>query len=234
MKAIGKALARERAAWLTERARADLARLKLAIAEARQRRKLALHGSRQLCRRARAEARARAKTWRANELARIKREAAEMRTAARNRCQARRYRIERSGARVVEQRRATLLEERRLQAQLARAGQHAIRQRARVSRVELAQEDDDAVRNNLPPELLVVWERVRKHIKGGKRTTRTEAFLEWAESHPDEVLEYQQHDTDAEVRRLVAEHEAAQRQLRKTRPTARRRASGSGDVDVPF
>lgn len=229
---VGKALARERAAWVRERARAELDRLKAAIAEARQRRDLALHATRQTCARARTEARARARAWRAAELARVKREAAEIRAAARAQCQARRYRIERSGARAIEQRRATLAEQRRLQGQLSRAERHATRGRVQVTKAERAREDDDAVRSNLPRELVGVFDRVRRHIKGGKRTTRTEAFLEWAESHPEDVLSYQEHETDREVRRLVAEHEAAERRLRKTRAPARRRRA-AGD-DVPF
>jgi hypothetical protein len=61
-----------------------------------------------------------------------------------------------------------------------------------------------------------VFDRVKRTIKGGARTTRTEAFLQWAESHADEVLQFQAHEADAEVRRLVAEHHAI-RPLRKTR-----------------
>lgn len=230
-----RALARERAAWVQERARAELVRLRGAIAEARERRQLALHATRQTCARARAAARERVKAFRAGELARIRREVAEMRAAARNRCQARRHRIRASGGKVLEQRRAELLEESRLQRQLERAGRHALRQRKQTTAREHAQEDDDAVRSNLPAELVPVFERVRRHIKGGKRTTRTEAFLEWAESHPDDVLEYQQHETDREVRRLVAEHEAAQRDLRKTKGRRATRKRVAGDLtDVPF
>jgi hypothetical protein len=230
-----RALARERAKWVKERARAELVRLQQAIAEARERRKAALLSTRETCSRARARVRERVKAFRAAEIARINREAAEMRAAARNQCKARRYRIQQSGAKVVEKRRAELDGEARLQAQLERAGRHALRQKKRSTAAERAQESDDAVRSNLPAELVGVFDRVRRHIKGSKRVTRTEAFLEWAESHPEDVLEYQEHETDREVRRLVAEHEAAQRALRKTggRRAARQRAAGALE-EVPF
>ena len=65
------------------------------------------------------------------------------------------------------------------------------RERTRIKRStarERAQESDDAVRSNLEPEMLPVWERVKRGIRGGPRRTRTEAFLEWVGEHPDEVL----------------------------------------------
>jgi hypothetical protein len=229
-----RGLARERKNWLLERARAELGQLRQAIATARARRKAALLATRKTCARARAEAGARARAFRKAELERINREAAIIRNAARNRCQARRHIIRASGAKLIQQRRAEVAEQKRMQRQIDRAGARVLKQKRQLtSKRERAQEDDDAVRSNLPQELLGVFDRVRKHIKGGPRTTRTEAFLEWAESHPEDVLEYQGHDTDREVARLIAEHEAASRTMRKTRGAAKRKRA-AGDSEVPF
>lgn len=52
-------------------------------------------------------------------------------------------------------------------------------------------ESDDEVRRNIPAELEPVFDRVRRQIKGSARRSRTEAFLEWAEANPDEVLAMQ-------------------------------------------
>jgi hypothetical protein len=121
-----------------------------------------------------------------------------------------------------------------------------------TSAKERRRESDDEVRSNLPPELHRVWEQVKRTIKAGPRTTRTEAFLEWAESNPGEVVALQYSDVDREVAALVAEHErmssapkprVSKAQLRalervglaKTRGEAKRRAQAGGVDDfVPF
>lgn len=156
-----------------------------------------------------------------------------MRNAARAQCQARKYRIKTAGQRRLERREAELKAEASLQNKLKRAGRHA--QLRRTTALERSQESDDAVRSNLPRELLPVFERVRRAIKGTRHRTRTEAFLEWAQEHPEDVLDYQGDATDREVKRLVAEYEATEREMRKTRgrPSARRRAVGADD-EVPF
>lgn len=228
-----RALARERAAWIRERAKADASRLRELLRAAKQRRALALAATRRTCAKARQAARERVREFRRQERLRINREVAVLRNQARAQCQARRYRIERGAAKLVDKRRAEIREQARLQAQLDRAGRHALRAKKVSSARERAQEDDDFVRSNIPPELLPVFERVKRIIRGSSRKTRTEAFLEWAEAHPEDVLELQGHETDREVRRLVAEHEAAGRELRKTGQRRRKRAAG--DVEgVPF
>lgn len=175
--------------------------------------------------------RERIRLYRAEQLGRINAEVRQMRNQARARCQSRRYRIRESGARQIEKTRAELRELARYRRQLERLSAQRRRRQLSTAR-ERAQEDDGAVRSNLPRELQPVFERVKKIIKGTRYRTRTEAFLEWAEAHPEDVIAYQGDDTEREVRRLIAEHEAAQKQLRKARaPRARRRASGA---EVPF
>lgn len=228
---VGKALARERALWVRDRALAELKRLKAAIAEARARRRRALERTRKQCAVARLKVRDQVKAFRSAEFRRINAEAARMRYAARNQCQARKHRVRSSAAVALARRRLELEAERKQQLQIARADNRARRQRTTYK--ERVQESDDAVRSNLPRELRAVFDRVRRHIKGSKHRTRTEAFLEWAEEHPEDVLSYQGDQTDREVATLIAEREQYERQLRKTKPRARaRRASGSDGV--PF
>jgi hypothetical protein len=227
-KAQAKALARIRNDWTKERAQAELERLRVELAAARLRRRRALVQASASCRRAREAMRARARQYRAVELERINMETRRMRTAATNACKARKHRIQSSTN--VDKGAAALREEARLQRQLQRLESRARIAHKRSSARELAQEDDDAVRSNLPAELAAVFDRVRRQIKTGKRTTRTEAFLEWAESHPEDVLAYQQHDTDREVRRLIAEHEA----VGKVQKRRRTRRAAPSLAEVPF
>lgn len=227
---VGKALARERAIWVRDRALAEMRRLRDAIGKARERRKRALDRARQSCATARLRVRSKVKAFRSAEFKRINAEAAAMRQAARNQCQARKHRVRGSAAVAVARRRLELEAERKLQAQINRADHRARRQRTTYK--ERAEESDDAVRSNLPRELVPVFERVRKHIKGSKHRTRTEAFLEWAEEHPEDVLAYQGDETEREVAKLIAEHAHHEKQLRKAAPRARARRVAGGDV--PF
>lgn len=233
----GRALAKERAAWVRDRALAELARLREAIRDARARRRKALDRARRSCAAARAKVRDKVRAFRSREFARINAEAARMRNVARAQCQARKFRIRNAGAKAIERRVAELAAEDRMQRRLQQASRRALQQRTTYK--ERAQESDDAVKSNLPRELVPVFERVRRHIKGSRTRTRTEAFLEWAEEHPEDVIAYQGDETDREVARLVREHEAAQRELARhmrkagaPRRPGRRRASG--DDEVPF
>jgi hypothetical protein len=68
---------------------------------------------------------------------------------------------------------------------------------------ETRRERDERVQQNIPPELLPLWERLR--IKGGTPHARFEAFMQYVHDHPDEVLEAQQQDAE---RRMEGEIEA--------------------------
>jgi hypothetical protein len=229
----GKELARFRAAKLRDDDRAAVAKLRDGIKRAHKRRSQAMKKAVATCRRARLAVGARVVAYKQEVRARLKAEVAALRLAARNRCQARRYRIRQAGGGVVAKRRAELAELRRLRAQL-----HRLEKRAKLKRAKLAatskerrEESDDYVRSNLPRSLLPVFDAVRKTIKGGARRTRTEAFFEWAEEHPEDVLAYQEHNTDREVARLVAEHEKVAGRLRKGRAHYNELARVDG---VPF
>jgi hypothetical protein len=229
----GKQLQRMREQMLKQQDKVKLVELTQRLKAARTRRDAALKQTRTSCRRWRVEASAKAKKHRTEELARIKRETKELRQQARNRCQLRRHKIRTSGAKAVEVRRELLEHERKHQAQLKRLAEHARKRMAKHSTKskERRQESDDYVRGNLPPELQGVFDRVKRQIKGGPRTTRTEAFLEWAAENPGDVLRHQEHATEREIAELVREHEETAKRLRKGKRHYRELALGMG---VPF
>jgi hypothetical protein len=213
----GAVLRKMRADMLRQQDRVKLEELTRALKAARARRKAALQQTVRSCRGWRQHAAARIKERRKEELERLKLEAAELRQAARNRCQSRRETIRSAGGRVVARKAATVREERELQAQLKRLAKDATLKASKhkASAKERRAESDDYVRGNLPPELVGVWERTKGRIQGSARRTRTEAFLEWVQEHPEDVMHHQEHAADREVAALVAEHHATAARLRK-------------------
>ena len=97
--------------------------------------------------------------------------------------------------------------------------------RPRVTRGEKRQESDEAVRVNLPADLISVFDAVRKGIKGGPRKTRTEAFLEWAEENPGEVWALKSKEAEREISKLLAEQKRLQKAQRSRR---------SSLAEIPF
>jgi hypothetical protein len=85
-----------------------------------------------------------------------------------------------------------------------------------ITRIERRGESDDEVRGNIPPELVALFERVKRGIKASPRMSRTEAFLHYAEFNPDEVLAAISDKTDELVRQLEEQHREAQRVARRT------------------
>jgi hypothetical protein len=159
----------------------------------------------------------------------------EKREALRDSCALRRVRAkEMENAQIGEKRRRLrdVAEEDRTIRQADtrhRRGPGVVRTTAR----ERAQESDDAVRSNLPPELVLVFDVVKKHIKGSPRRSRTEAFLEWAEENPGEVYAIAQADADRHLSKLLAEEERLSRRLRGGR--GRGRTAAAVDLaDIPF
>lgn len=81
--------------------------------------------------------------------------------------------------------------ERQMYARAERSKPDAPRARARGAKGKERQaESDDQMRNELEatsPQLLPVWEKVKRQIKAGPRRTRAEAFAEWTEENADAV-----------------------------------------------
>lgn len=136
--------------------------------------------------------------------------AARMRADARSSCVVERDAVaidlERAKAAVEaeKKRQAEARSQARAERIWSRSDKSAPRSSARTRRSE----SDDEVRANLPPEYLGAFERVRRQIKGSARKSRTEAFLEWLEEHPEEVFAGIDDQTDA----MIAAHE---RELRR-------------------
>jgi len=227
----------KRAAWrekaardaIRARERAELTRLRLALTHAKAHRSHLIREARATCKRARLVLRERLKERRAAERLRLRREELAAREAERRVSRARRLMAKRQGTREVEQAKAELNAARLAQQAAHRAA--ARRQVEGVPRAARIHESDDAARRDIPVELQAVWDKHRNRFKSGGRRSRAEAFLEWAEENPGEVVAIQSADADREVARLVREHEAAHKRtkMRKTKAELARELAA-----VPF
>lgn len=204
---------RERAARQAIRARerAELVRLRMLLRGAKEARGRLLREARAMCRKARLSLRDKLRAER--EALRAKARAA--RQAERQTCSARKAAAKRSGARGVDSAKSELTEAARAQKlQRRQAGQ-----KIRRTSAESISESDDAVLRDIPEELHAVWEKHKRRIKGSAKKSRAEAFVQWAEENPDEVIALQQAQADREVARLVSEFSAMRKKsrLRKTK-----------------
>jgi hypothetical protein len=218
-----------------KKAREKIASLAEQLREARRRRKLALREAKERCRAERLAARERARAMRLRVLEELREAMRAERLGARQACT-----VRLGEARGIKdsilRARAELQAEKRYEADLRRI-ERANRQRRkeapRVTRIERQAESDDEVRSNIPPELVALFERVRRGIKASPRMSRTEAFLHYAEENPDDVLAAADDKTDALIRDLEAQHREARRSLRRPPPRPRR-YTPEQLADVPF
>jgi hypothetical protein len=203
--------------------REELRSLRDALRQARQKRRSALREAKQACRTGRVLARQRAKELRARLLAEMRQAVQGERQAARDACKA-----DLEAARAlkshVEQARAKLTAEQRFRREMRRIERANTERRRELApkrmHRERMTESDDEVRANSPPELVGLFERVKRSIRGGERQSRTEAFLHYAEEHPGEVLAAIEDRSEELIAELEArEHEAA-RALRRPIPRA--------------
>jgi hypothetical protein len=219
---------RELARDLRRRDREKLRDLRRKIVHARKEKKHALATVRQHCADSRSAVRDRQRAERMTlrDVQRLERITGRG-SCSRNRDEARAIGLSAIGLLKHE-----LHDERSLQRAVRNADKPA---RMRATKGERREESDDEVRRDLAPELVPVFNAVRKTIKGSARRTRTEAFLEWAHDNPGEVLQLQQHKADRELEALLAteaEHYKAIRKASryKQAPAALRRAL----AEVPF
>ncbi|MES1174944.1 MAG: hypothetical protein ABUL62_11520 [Myxococcales bacterium] len=167
-----------------------------------------------------------AREARRDSIDRIRLQCRKAREKLRNVCGVRRERARREGTEVVNARAREIHEERHLDKLQRTTGKRSTRVgskpigRVRNTGRERESESDDAVRRDIPPELVGVFNKVRRNIKGTDRRTRSEAFLEWAEENPGEIYAMQEQEAAREIKRLVKEYQ--------------REAAGGGDDHVPF
>ncbi len=205
-----KRLQRELAEHLREKDRAAMGLLRAKIMAARVERRHRLHSARQACRGALLSLRERQRAERQELTREHQAERAEGRTT----CITGKERAKEEGhglERVAEQ---EYKKERTFQRQIQRAGKPP---RERSTARERSQEDDDAVRSNLPAELVPVFNKHRRSIKGSARRSRTETFLEWAAENPDQVLEVQQTEADHALKELLKQERELGRYMRSGR-----------------
>jgi hypothetical protein len=206
MQSERKKLQRELSDHLREKDAAQLRLLRAQINHARVSRRGLLAAARTQCRVARVSLKER----QADERQRLTLEHQAQRELGRSVCQAGKADAKRDGLEHGAKR--TLKEERIYQRRIRAAGKPV---KVRATARELAAEDDDAVRSNLPAELVPVFDAVRKKIKGNAKRSRTEAFLEWAEENPDEILAVQEAKAEQYLRELVKSQRDLGRSVRK-------------------
>ncbi len=194
-------------------ARDKLQHLRQEIRDLKVRRRDAVVHARLRCREVRISARAKAREMRVRALEQLREATRRERLAARESCAAD-LTAARGIADKMQRSRAELDAERKYQRELKRIERANRAQRLehrRASRTELRRESDDEVLQNIPPEFVGLWERVKARIRGTDRMTRTEAFLHYAHEHPDELLEVLEDKSEA----LIREREAEERTMRK-------------------
>lgn len=211
-------LAREIAAELRKKDRAELEELRKQIKDATRHRDERRRAVSAGCRFRRLELRETARKIRAEHRAEARREIERLRAQARQRCDAEHATAKRESTTLADEARAALKAERKHQRDVKRSLRKTPGTRKLVSAKERKAESDDAVRRNLEPALVAVFNKVRKQIKAGPRRSRTEAFLEWAAENPGEVLRLQSDAAELDVARLVrAEKEHAKAMKSRTR-----------------
>lgn len=211
MTADRRKLQRELADDLRKKDRAALELLREQVTAAKAERKQLLRGARESCSTARAELKRRQAVERAEFVQRQR----AARLVERGACKHGKDEARARGVALEAGARRTLKDERVFRDQVRRAGKP---KRERSTARERAQEDDDRVRSNLPPELVPVFDKVARRIKGTAKRSRTEAFLDWAEENPDEILSVQQAAADADLRALMKQ----QREMGRTVRSAKR------------
>jgi hypothetical protein len=207
-----KWLTREIDRDLRKKVREKLADLRAQLRSARAQRKEAIKNAKERCRTERLAARERARALRIRGLAELREAARLERQAARDACTL--GKAEARKTEGVERRRAELATEGKYQADLRnleRSNRTRRRDHPHATYIERRAESDDEVRSNISPDLVPLFERVRRGIKATPRMSRTEAFLEYAEQHPGEVLDVIEDKTEALVRELERQHREASR-----------------------
>jgi hypothetical protein len=101
----------------------------------------------------------------------------------------------------------------------------------KASRKERQSESDDDVRANIPEELVPLFEKVKRQIKGSARRSRTEEFLDFVHDHPEMAIDYD--EIEDETERMIAQHEAELRSGRRNPPRTGKLAElASGELET--
>jgi hypothetical protein len=227
-KAHRKQLMKEIGNELRAKDRIHLNQIRTRIVEARAARREAIAEAKHQCKAARIAL----KQKQVAERERIKADQAAERIERRGSCKSSKAQADVEGKGRIVGLRGELHATAKEQRVIERAGKAP---RLRSTSGERRAESDDAVRSNIPENLVPVFNKVKAKIKGSARRSRSEAFLEWAHENPEEVLDFQQHDADRYLKELVAQEKEQGRIMRKAsryKPTKEDVAKRL--ADVPF
>lgn len=216
--------------------RARLAELSEIIRNVKTRRQSALELTRQKCRTgaalARERGKARAIAIRLEARDAVKNARREEVLKARAACKARKTKVKASALSAGAQHREKLAAERAFQDEMRRIDLWArTKRRERTTSKERSQESDDEVRQNIPTELLALFEKVKRSIKGSTRESRSETFLHYAAEHPHEVVDAQIELSQREIAKLI--HEEA-RLAKAVRRPGRYKPTAAELAAIPF
>jgi hypothetical protein len=209
-----KYVRRERERELRARDREKVRELKRRVAELRRQRPQRMAEVRELCRAGRVRAREQTALLREQMRLELAERVQAVRQAARTECETTRAATR---AELTAQIRAADREARNeafdVKRRYGRKGGKLTPFQKAQRRRELASESDDAVRHNLPPELVPVFDRVRLAMRGKPGMSRTEAFLHWVHDNPDQVHAMLYEQADRDVEKLVRQQEELERRL---------------------
>lgn len=209
-----KFVRRMRERELRERDRAKVRELKRRVAELRKERPRRMAEVREYCRAGRAAAREQTALLREAMRVELARRVLDVRQAARTDCETRRAatRLELT-QQIRAADKAARSEAFDVKRRYGRKGAKLTPFQKAQRRRELAGESDDAVRHNLPPELVPVFDRVRTRVRGKPGMSRTEAFLHWVHDEPDQVHAILFEQAERDVEKLVQQQEELERRL---------------------
>lgn len=147
------------------------------------------------------------------------------RLALRGRCAVRLAEARENTDKKIEEARKSAMHLDKLRTVTRSPAQQAAAERARLRRAESIKESDDEVRRNLPPDLARIWQRV-KHtagMRGGKRISRTERFLQWVHDNSATVERMLDEEGERAARAVREETEAEYHRRKEDEKRARRR-----------
>jgi hypothetical protein len=224
--------------------RERLKKLRQALKVARKARREAMSAAVEFCREGRRLVRERARERRLRAMAELKSAREAEALAARRACLAKKDGVRQKSAPTIADAEKALAEARATRRELEaaeRSGRERERGRKRASSAERRAESDDAVRADLPAELVPVFDKVRRSIKSSARMSRAEVFLKWAEDNPGEVLAIQNANAEDAVAELIRERTETERKLRSrkryrrsTEELAEDLRKKKKDEEVPF
>jgi len=183
------------------------------LARVHERRRHVLTAVRAGCKRSRDRLREWVKARRAAARAALNAEIDALRQADRARCAARRGKVHAGASTAAGRKRAALAEQRETHAIERRAEQRRAKLERRASKKEQEAESDDEVRSNLEPEMVPIFDAVRREIRARPGLSRTDAFLGWAEGNEGRIWELRDRAAAAQLRALELEHRKAEKEL---------------------